>query len=212
MLALLFEDVFKHFNDEVKSRADNAMKRNNLATEVCLCVRVRVSICSLAQFDVLKCLPSSLITNTLINSISTGNWKLKRFKMDRGGVTQGVYLLFVNGCIDIQVLYLSYSLLVLSRLSFIAALGMMTRIQSQFEKTRKVQGPRTPLIKQLYGFYCYLAWALSFTLNYRSYQLHLLTADVPRLYIQVSGPRALQPSQWGVLCPSDTPEGTHTDT
>lgn len=36
----------------------------------------------------------------------------------------------------------------------------MTRISSQFEKTRKV-----------------------------------------------SGPRALQPSQWGMLCPSDTPEG-----
>ena len=45
-------------------------------------------------------------------------------------------------------------------LSFISALGMMTRITSQFEKTRKV-----------------------------------------------SGPRALQPSQWGMLCPSDTPEG-----
>jgi DNA-directed RNA polymerase III subunit RPC2 len=24
---------------------------------------------------------------------------------------------------------------------------------------------------------------------------------------KVSGPRALQPSQWGLLCPSDTPEG-----
>ena len=37
---------------------------------------------------------------------------------------------------------------------------MMTRINSQFEKTRKI-----------------------------------------------SGPRSLQPSQWGMLCPSDTPEG-----
>jgi DNA-directed RNA polymerase III subunit RPC2 len=49
---------------------------------------------------------------------------------------------------------------VLSRLSYVSALGMLTRISSQFEKTRKV-----------------------------------------------SGPRSLQTSQWGMLCPSDTPEG-----
>ena len=49
---------------------------------------------------------------------------------------------------------------VLSRLAFIGSIGMMTRIMSQFEKTRKV-----------------------------------------------SGPRALQPSQWGMICPCDTPEG-----
>uniref|UniRef100_A0A0A9WS74 DNA-directed RNA polymerase n=1 Tax=Lygus hesperus TaxID=30085 RepID=A0A0A9WS74_LYGHE len=49
---------------------------------------------------------------------------------------------------------------VLSRLSYIATLGMMTRIASSFEKTRKI-----------------------------------------------SGPRSLQPSQFGMVCPCDTPEG-----
>jgi DNA-directed RNA polymerase III subunit RPC2 len=57
--------------------------------------------------------------------------------MDRAGVTQ-----------------------VLNRLTYISQLGMMTKIQSHFEKTRKM-----------------------------------------------GGPRALQGSHWGMICPSDTPEG-----
>ncbi|KAG6479619.1 hypothetical protein ZIOFF_063087 [Zingiber officinale] len=77
------------------------------------------------------------ITLGLERSISTGNWDLKRFKMHRKGVSQ-----------------------VVSRLSYIAVLGHMTRISPQFEKTRKA-----------------------------------------------SGPRALHPSQWGMFCPCDTPEG-----
>ncbi|XP_052807521.1 DNA-directed RNA polymerase III subunit RPC2-like [Mya arenaria] len=120
LVSLLFEDLFKKFNSELKRIADITIPKPRAA-----------------QFDIVKHMRQDQITNGLVNSISTGNWTIKRFKMDRSGVTQ-----------------------VLSRLSYISALGMMTRVSSQFEKTRKV-----------------------------------------------SGPRSLQPSQWGMLCPSDTPEG-----
>lgn len=123
LLSLLFEDHFKRFNTDLKMNIDKILKKPNRTT----------------SFDAYNTLAmhGDHITTGFVRAISTGNWSLKRFKMERAGITH-----------------------VLSRLSFIAALGMMTRISSQFEKTRKV-----------------------------------------------SGPRALQPSQWGMLCPSDTPEG-----
>ncbi|KAL1457192.1 hypothetical protein WDU94_001850 [Cyamophila willieti] len=120
LLSLMFEDVFKRFNTELKVIADKIIPKNKAA-----------------QFDIVNHMRQDTITNALTNAIQTGNWTIRRFKMERQGVTQ-----------------------VLSRLSYISALGMMTRINSQFEKTRKV-----------------------------------------------SGPRSLQGSQWGMLCPSDTPEG-----
>ena len=123
LLALLFEDLFKTFNTNLKSAIDKVLKKPSRTSEF--------DAFNTMQFQ------GDHITSGFVRAISTGNWSLKRFKMDRAGVTH-----------------------VLSRLSFISALGMMTRISSQFEKTRKV-----------------------------------------------SGPRALQPSQWGMLCPSDTPEG-----
>ncbi|EEC49608.1 predicted protein [Phaeodactylum tricornutum CCAP 1055/1] len=121
LLSLLFEDLFKIFNKDLKRQADLVLSKPNRTQ----------------AFDVVKTIRPDTITNGMINAIATGNWVLKRFRMDRAGVTQ-----------------------VLSRLSYMSALGMMTRINSQFEKTRKV-----------------------------------------------SGPRSLQPSQWGMLCPADTPEG-----
>jgi len=121
LLALLFEDLFKRLNTDLARQAQSVLSKANRAT----------------QFDIAKCIRQDTITYGLEHAISSGNWTIKRFRMERKGVTQ-----------------------VLSRLSFISALGMMTRITSQFEKTRKV-----------------------------------------------SGPRALQPSQWGMLCPADTPEG-----
>ncbi|GAB0088725.1 DNA-directed RNA polymerase [Sergentomyia squamirostris] len=120
LLSLMFEDLFKRFNWELKMIADKNIPKVKAA-----------------QFDVVKHMRAAQITAGLESAISSGNWTIKRFKMERAGVTQ-----------------------VLSRLSYISALGMMTRVNSQFEKTRKV-----------------------------------------------SGPRSLQPSQWGKLCPCDTPEG-----
>lgn len=122
MLSLLFEDLFKKYLTDLKFAADNVLKKNNRAS-----------------YDPLGPIIANgrHISEGMNRAIQTGNWSVKRFKMERAGVTH-----------------------VLSRLSYISALGMMTRISSQFEKTRKV-----------------------------------------------SGPRALQPSQWGMLCTSDTPEG-----
>ncbi|KAJ3385519.1 DNA-directed RNA polymerase III core subunit ret1 [Lobulomyces angularis] len=123
LLGLLFEDFFKSWISQVKRTVDLQLKKSNRT----------------AQYDAATALTqtSRMITDGLFRAISSGNWNVKRFKMERAGITQ-----------------------VLNRLSYISALGMLTRINSQFEKTRKV-----------------------------------------------SGPRALQTSQWGMLCFSDTPEG-----
>lgn len=120
LLSLLFEDLFKRFNNELRIIADKNIPKVKTA-----------------QFDVVKHMRQDIITNGLTSAIATGNWTVKRFRMERVGVSQ-----------------------VLSRLSYISALGMMTRINSAFEKTRKT-----------------------------------------------SGPRSLQCSQWGLVCPCDTPEG-----
>ncbi|GAB6027282.1 DNA-directed RNA polymerase III subunit RPC2, variant 2 [Chamberlinius hualienensis] len=103
LMTLLFEDLFKKFNNELKTKADKTIPK------------VKTGL-----FDILKYIHQDQITNGLVHAIATGNWVLRRFRMERGGVTQ-----------------------VLSRLSYIACLGMMTRVNSQFEKSRKVSGPRS---------------------------------------------------------------------
>uniref|UniRef100_A0A914LV23 DNA-directed RNA polymerase n=1 Tax=Meloidogyne incognita TaxID=6306 RepID=A0A914LV23_MELIC len=118
--AKIFQLKFFRFNGELKRITDSHLGKN-LA----------------APLDIVRHMRQDLITNGLINALATGNWTIRRFGMERQGVTQ-----------------------VLSRLSYISVLGMMTRINSTFEKTRKV-----------------------------------------------SGPRSLQSSQWGIICPADTPEG-----
>ena len=123
LLSLLFDDLLQNFNKELKTRIDKKLKTPS-----------KVSMPdAVNEMIAIK----NTITLRLENAISTGNWKIERFKLERKGITE-----------------------VLSRLSYLSALGMMTKINSQFEKTRKV-----------------------------------------------SGPRSLQASQWGIICPSDTPEG-----
>ncbi|CAM8947079.1 unnamed protein product [Rhodiola kirilowii] len=121
LISLLFEDLFKTTNKEVVVRVDKFLQR----------------ISRSQAFDFSQHLEMNAITDGLERTLSTGNFKISRFRMDRKGMTQ-----------------------VLSRLSYIGTVGMMTRVSPQFEKSMKV-----------------------------------------------SGPRALQPSQWGMLCPCDTPEG-----
>eukprot|EP00796_Vickermania_ingenoplastis_P012996 gene12996-8842_t len=123
LMSLLFEDLLKQFNRVVKTAVDQQLSKKD-ATK---------------PLNVKQLMESKMqvIQNGMRIAISSGRWELKRFNMNRQGVTQ-----------------------VLSRLSYISCLGMMTRLASSFEKTRKI-----------------------------------------------SGPRSLQPSQWGMVCPCDTPEG-----
>ena len=144
LVSLLFEDLFKRMNSDLKRQVDSNLQKNKMKAkrDVGISGPGRPIPGSSKRLPGWNCDAKSYIrrdtiTQGFIHAISTGNWVLKRFRMDRAGVTQ-----------------------VLSRLSYISALGMMTRVNSQFEKTRKV-----------------------------------------------SGPRSLQPSQWGMMCPADTPEG-----
>merc|ERR1719315_737090 len=61
----------------------------------------------------------SRLTKAMANSISTGNWNIKRYRIDKSGVSQ-----------------------VLSRFSYMSAVGSMMRVRSSFDKTQKVTGPR----------------------------------------------------------------------
>ena len=133
MVGLLMEDLFKRFCSQTKKQIDYALTRYFQTRTA----STRSKDAPLPYPDCCRNLPHDIITRGMQTALSTGSWVIKRFRMERSGVTQ-----------------------ILSRLSYIASLGMMCRLSSQFEKGRKV-----------------------------------------------SGPRALQPSQWGVICPCDTPEG-----
>lgn len=72
LLSLLFEDLFKKFNFELSRHATAVLSKPTRAE----------------QFDVLKCIRLDTITQGMTVALATGNWKVKRFRMDRAGVTQ----------------------------------------------------------------------------------------------------------------------------
>ncbi|KAI2797840.1 DNA-directed RNA polymerase III subunit RPC2 [Blomia tropicalis] len=120
LIGYIFEDAFKRYNSVLTTTANRNLPK------------VKV-----AQFDVTKHMTGNMITHSLCYAIKTGNWAIRRFRINRVGVSQ-----------------------VLTRTSYLSMVGLLTRVNSQFEKTRKT-----------------------------------------------TGPRSLQSSYWGIICPSDTPEG-----
>jgi DNA-directed RNA polymerase III subunit RPC2 len=186
LLALLFEDLFKRLNSDLRRLADQQLHKQHRAQQVSflqgpgaptlsthavvvsgvvygtlllscvfgLACRVASALNSwpALQFDWAKHLSTQIITTGFEHALSTGNWTIKRFRMDRKGITQvwsvllAKHLLqFLQGNVSAagHIKVRSRQMLavppqVLSRLSFVAALGMMTKINSQFEKTRKV--------------------------------------------------------------------------
>jgi len=164
LMALLFEDLFKTVTTNIKRYVDKVLgKPNRASTFDVRGVRSLFSTLSThsyhnttrmlrktytrafaARTQVLQSLTmwEPNVTNGFTSALSSGNWVVKRFRMDQKGVTETV-----------------------TRLSYISALGHMTRVRSNVEKSRKV-----------------------------------------------SGPRSLHASQWGSVCPSDTPEGDQCGT
>lgn len=116
LLGILFEDSFKKFNYELKKSIDKILSKRTRASE----------------FDALTFfnLQTSSITSSFTRAIATGKWNLKRFRMERSGVSS-----------------------VITRYSHICALGMMIKINSHFEKTRKISGPRS-LHTSTWGMLC----------------------------------------------------------
>lgn len=100
--SLLFEDIFKVLCSDIKRLAElhfAKWKKNDFSAPG------RRGGGSISGYDALLYVRWDTITQDLEFAIRTGNWHVKRFKLERTGVTE-----------------------VLSHLSFIAAIGMMTRI------------------------------------------------------------------------------------
>ena len=75
MLQLLFEDLFKKFNSELKREIDKTIRKKKKNNEF---------------LDVRNMMNNDSITKGLFSSLSSGNWSVKRFKVEKKGVTQAL--------------------------------------------------------------------------------------------------------------------------
>ena len=73
LLALLFEDLFKRMNSDLRKQATKALSKQTRSTE---------------HFDWVKHIDRSIITEGFEHAVASGNWTIKRFRMDRKGTTQ----------------------------------------------------------------------------------------------------------------------------
>lgn len=116
LIELLFEDLFKSFNSQLQTILNKELyKKKDVNLDI-------------SHFMTGK--NTDFITFGFEKAIVSGNWSIKRFHIERKGVSQ-----------------------LLSRISYISAIGMIGRLNSQFEKTRKIAGPRA-LLGSHWGMIC----------------------------------------------------------
>ena len=105
-MSLLFEDLFKKFNSDLKILVKKGLTRTNKSsvfdvttamspktiTQVgclCLCLRLCFKLMGMVISVYVKfCVKFSPISDTvqgMVSTISSGNWNLQRFKMERAG-------------------------------------------------------------------------------------------------------------------------------
>ena len=121
LIGILFDDLFSRVNKEFIKYINLTLGKKEKNTLV----------------DIKRIFKSDIISTGVELAFITGNWSIKKYKIERNGIVQAI-----------------------SRTNQLSCLSNILKINSSCEKTRK-------------GI----------------------------------GPRALNSSQWGLVCPSDTPEG-----
>lgn len=75
LISLLFEDLFKRLNFDLQRQAETTLAKTTRT----------------AQFDAARCIRQDTITYGFEHALSTGHWSIKRFRIDRKGVTQVLF-------------------------------------------------------------------------------------------------------------------------